>query len=298
MNEANILDDFLDYLRLEKGLAPLTLENYSYDLMKFFDFLGEKISDWKSVDEESIRAFIYSLNENYSAQTQARILSSLNGFFKFLLLEKKIEHNPVRFIENPKLQKKLPEYLTVEEVELLLDQVDRNTNEGDRNYCILEVLYSCGLRVSELITLKISDIFKKEGFVRVLGKGNKERLIPIAEHTLDLIDYYLKSTRPELAKNHSPSDILFLNRRGKPLTRAMIFTIVKKNAQLAGIKKNVSPHTLRHSFATHLLENGANLFAIQAMLGHESIQTTEIYMHIEQESLKSTIENFHPWNKK
>lgn len=298
MNEANILDDFLDYLRLEKGLAPLTLENYSYDLMKFFDFLGEKISDWKSVDEESIRAFIYSLNENYSAQTQARILSSLNGFFKFLLLEKKIEHNPVRFIENPKLQKKLPEYLTVEEVELLLDQVDRNTNEGDRNYCILEVLYSCGLRVSELITLKISDIFKKEGFVRVLGKGNKERLVPIAEHTLDLIDYYLKSTRPELAKNHSPSDILFLNRRGKPLTRAMIFTIVKKNAQLAGIKKNVSPHTLRHSFATHLLENGANLFAIQAMLGHESIQTTEIYMHIEQESLKSTIENFHPWNKK
>lgn len=298
MNEANILDDFLDYLRLEKGLAPLTLENYSYDLMKFFDFLGEKISDWKSVDEESIRAFIYSLNENYSAQTQARILSSLNGFFKFLLLEKKIEHNPVRFIENPKLQKKLPEYLTVEEVELLLDQVDRNTNEGDRNYCILEVLYSCGLRVSELITLKISDIFKKEGFVRVLGKGNKERLVPIAEHTLDLIDYYLKSTRPELAKNHSPSDILFLNRRGKPLTRAMIFTIVKKNAQLAGIKKNVSPHTLRHSFATHLLENGANLFAIQTMLGHESIQTTEIYMHIEQESLKSTIENFHPWNKK
>lgn len=292
--------DFLSYLKLERGLSDNTLVNYSYDLKKFFDFISQSDLHLADVKDDNIREFIYSLHTNYSAQTQSRILSTLNSFFTFLLLEEIVTENPLKFIEHPKMSRKLPTYLSVEEVELLLDNVDRNTYEGDRNYVILEVLYSCGLRVSEAISLKMSDLFFDEGFIRILGKGNKQRLVPIAHHTISLLKSYLKYTRPELVNDQYVTEALFLNRRGKPLTRAMIFTIVKQTSKLAGINKDVSPHTLRHSFATHMLENGADLFSIQAMLGHESITTTEIYLHIEKSSLKRVIEEFHPWvnNKK
>lgn len=292
-----IIEEFMMYLRLERGLSDNTSVSYSYDLQKFFSYIQEEISSITQVQEHHIREFVYFLGDRYSPQTQARILSSLNTFFSFLVLEKKIEHNPIQFVEHPKLDRKLPVYLTLEEIELLLDQIDRNTYEGDRNYVILDSLYSFGLRVSEVIALKLSDIFFEDGFIRVFGKGNRERLVPMAEQTQDLLKSYIKYTRPELVNDHHITDVLFLNRRGKPLTRAMIFTIVKNAAKMAGISKSVSPHTLRHSFATHLLENGANLFAIQAMLGHESITTTEIYLHVENSALRKVMEEFHPWSK-
>lgn len=292
-----LIDDFLMYLRLERGLTVNTTINYSFDLRKFFNYLHQEVDDVSKVDEQHVRSFVYSLGDTYSAQTQSRILSSLNTFFSYLLLENKVEHNPIQFIEHPKLTRKLPVYLSVEEIEEVLDQIDRNTYEGDRNYVILECLYSFGLRVSEVITLRMSNVFFEEGFIRVLGKGNKERLVPMAKQTSDLLKSYIKYTRPELVNDNHLTDVLFLNRRGKPLTRAMIFTVVKNAARQSGILKEISPHTFRHSFATHLLENGANLFAIQSMLGHESITTTEIYLHVEKSALRQVIEDFHPWSK-
>ena len=296
-NFEQLIDDFLMYLKLERGLTENTTVNYFYDLQKFFSYVGQEITDIEKIEEQHVRSFIYSLNELYSAQTQSRILSSLNTFYSYLLLENIVENNPIQFIEHPKVSRKLPVYLTLEEIEEVLDQINRNTYEGDRNYVILECLYSFGLRVSEVISLKLSDVFFEEGFIRVYGKGNKERLVPMAGQTSDLLKSYIKYTRPELVNDNHVTDVLFLNRRGKALTRAMIFTVVKNAARMSSIEKEISPHTFRHSFATHLLENGANLFAIQSMLGHESITTTEIYLHLEKSALKQVIDEFHPWSK-
>lgn len=292
-----ITNDFLAYLKLERGLSENTLINYKYDLHKFLRFLAKEINEVNEIEEQHVRAFVYTLNDQYSPLTQSRILSSLSTFFSYLLLDEKIDANPMQFIEHPKTSRKLPVFLTLEEIELILDQIDRNTYEGDRNYVILDCLYSFGLRVSELTSLRMSDVFFDEGFIRIFGKGNKERLVPMAPQTKDLLISYIKYTRPELVNDNFPTDVLFLNRRGKPLTRAMIFTVVKNASRLTGITKEVSPHTFRHSFATHLLENGANLFAIQSMLGHESVTTTEIYVHVEKSALKKIIEDFHPWVK-
>lgn len=298
MDKEKLIKDFSVYLRLERGLSENTLINYQLDIEKFFNFLAVEIQSIDQVGEEEVRAFIYSIGNFYSTATQARFLASLNSFFTYLQLEERIRHNPVKFIEHPKMERKLPVVLTLDEIYKIIDTIPDTTLEEQRNKVMLETLYSCGFRVSELISLKISDLFFDEGFVRVIGKGNKQRLVPIAPHTQEAIFYYLSELRGKMVNQLFSTDVLFLNRRGKPLTRAMIFILVKKYAQLAGITKEVSPHTFRHSFATHLLENGANLFAIQAMLGHESITTTEIYTHIEQSALKNVIENFHPWNIK
>ncbi|WP_372473537.1 site-specific tyrosine recombinase/integron integrase [Capnocytophaga sp. ARDL2] len=298
MDKEKLIKDFSVYLRLERGLSENTLINYQLDIEKFLNFLAVEIQSIDQVGEEEVRAFIYSIGNFYSTATQARFLASLNSFFTYLQLEERIRHNPVKFIEHPKMERKLPVVLTLDEIYKIIDTIPDTTLEEQRNKVMLETLYSCGFRVSELISLKISDLFFDEGFVRVIGKGNKQRLVPIAPHTQEAIFYYLSELRGKMVNQLFSTDVLFLNRRGKPLTRAMIFILVKKYAQLAGITKEVSPHTFRHSFATHLLENGANLFAIQAMLGHESITTTEIYTHIEQSALKNVIENFHPWNIK
>lgn len=296
-NFYKLIEDFETYAKLERGLSINTVINYRYDLEKFYQFIKDDLTSINQVRDTTIREFIYSLDNKYSSKTQSRIISSLNTFFMYLLLEEIVSENPIRFIEHPKAEIKLPVYLTLSEIELIMDQIDRNTYEGDRNYVILEMLYSCGLRVSELTALRISDLFLEEDFIRVLGKGNKQRLVPIANQTKELIEDYIKYTRIELVNDNYVTDVLFLNRRGKPLTRAMIFTIVKNAARMSEVRKEVSPHTFRHSFATHLLENGANLFAIQAMLGHESITTTEIYTHIENSALKQVISEFHPWVK-
>lgn len=298
IEKEQLLKSFSTYLKLERGLSENTMLNYKLDIEKFLNHLPIEIQNINEITEDEIRAFIYFISDFYSSATQARFLASLNSFFTFLLLEKKIETNPVKFIEHPKEVRKLPVFLSIDEIYKIIEAIPSKTTEDFRNKIMLETLYSCGLRVSELINLKISDLFFDEGFVRILGKGNKQRLIPIAQQTQIGIENYKNNIRSKIANEKYESEVLFLNRRGKPLTRAMIFTIVKKYSHLAGITKDVSPHTFRHSFATHLLENGANLFAIQAMLGHQSITTTEIYTHVEQSALKTVIENFHPWNKR
>ncbi len=290
---------FRDYLKLERGVSENTLEAYSLDLLKFEYFLkkGGDDVDILRVNDVEIREFIYQISDFLSASSQARIVSSLKSFYDFLVLEKYVSTNPVEFIELPKKARKLPEVLSENEIDLLLQQIDENKEEGKRNKVMVEMMYSCGLRVSELVSLKISDLFFAEGFIRVFGKGNKHRFVPIADYTIALIEDYRKNTRSKLRIDASSSDILFLNRRGKQLTRAMVFTIIKQLAKLANITKNISPHTLRHSFATHLLENGADLRSIQLMLGHESITTTEIYLHIDRSKLAEVINEFHPWAK-
>lgn len=293
----NYIDQFKYYLRLERGVAENTIVSYIYDLEKFQQFLGSGTHISKA-QENDVRSFIYFVSEYLSAASQARIISSLNHFYSFLILQNILENNPVTFIELPKKVKKLPTVLTVEEVDLLLLMNDLNTNEGRRNCAMVETLYSCGLRVSELISLRLSDLYFEEGFIKVLGKGSKQRFVPIAPSAIEKIKLYIDMARSELKIKPEAEDILFLNRRGGQLTRAMIFTIIKKLTTLAGINKKISPHTLRHSFATHLLENGADLRAIQMMLGHESITTTEVYLHLDKQKLKSAVEKFHPWNKK
>lgn len=233
-----------------------------------------------------------------SARSQARIISGVKQFFVFLLIEDIIQDDPSELLEMPKIGRKLPEVLTVEEIDALQNAIDLSKAEGHRNKAILETLYSCGLRVSELVNLKYSDLYLDEGFIRVIGKGNKERLVPVSNSVAKEIQLYEKSTRNHLNIKPGNEHFVFLNRRGAQLTRVMIFTIIKELADIAQIKKNISPHTFRHSFATHLIEGGANLRAIQEMLGHESITTTEIYTHLDQRFLRDAIINFHPRNRK
>ncbi len=293
----NYIEQFTIYLKLERGVAENTLINYLYDLEKLQQFLGDE-NDFLKVQETDIRNFIYFLADFLAPATQARILSSLNHFYSFLILQNLLENNPVTFIELPKQAQKLPIVLSVHEIDLLLSCINFNTLEGVRNDAIIETMYSCGLRVSEVISLKLSDLFFDEGFIKVNGKGSKQRFVPIASSAIKKINHYVKNIRTQIKIKQEAEDVLFLNRRGAQLTRAMIFTILKDLAKLSGINKNISPHTLRHSFATHLLENGADLRSIQLMLGHESITTTEVYLHLDRQKLKQEVEKFHPWNNK
>ena len=290
------LTDYQHYLRIERGLSANSIENYRYDIVKFINYLEEheiQISPLK-ISEEKIQEFIYEVSKSMSARSQSRIISGLRSFFDYLVFEDYRKDNPLELIESPKIGRKLPDTLSTEEIDRLIESIDLSHPQGERNRCILETLYSCGLRVSELITLKLSDLYFDEGFIRVVGKGDKQRLVPISPLTVKYINLYIDQIRVHLPIQKGFEDTLFLNRRGKQLTRAMIFTIVKQTAVKAGVKKKISPHTFRHSFATHLLENGADLRSIQQMLGHESIITTEIYMHLDRTHLKEVLEKFHP----
>ena len=290
------LTDYQHYLRIERGLSANSIENYRYDIVKFINYLEEheiQISPLK-ISEEKIQEFIYEVSKSMSARSQSRIISGLRSFFDYLVFEDYRKDNPLELVESPKIGRKLPDTLSTEEIDRLIKSIDLSHPQGERNRCILETLYSCGLRVSELITLKLSDLYFDEGFIRVVGKGDKQRLVPISPLTVKYINLYIDQIRAHLPIQKGFEDTLFLNRRGKQLTRAMIFTIVKQTAVKAGVKKKISPHTFRHSFATHLLENGADLRSIQQMLGHESIITTEIYMHLDRTHLKEVLEKFHP----
>lgn len=293
----NYIEQFTYYLKLERGVAENTLVNYLYDLEKLQQFLGSDL-DMLHVEESDIRNFIYFVADFLAPSTQARILSSLNHFYNFLILQNAIQNNPVTFIELPRQTRKLPVVLSVEEIDLLQSLIDFTKDEGVRNDAIIETMYSCGLRVSEVIGIKLSDLYFDEGFIKVLGKGSKQRFVPIASSAVKKINNYIAENRSHLKIKPEAEDVLFLNRRGAQLTRAMIFTILKDLTKIAGLTKNVSPHTLRHSFATHLLENGADLRSIQLMLGHESITTTEVYLHLDKQKLKQEVEKFHPWSNK
>jgi integrase/recombinase XerD len=292
---------FTTYLKLEKSLSPNSIEAYENDILKLFSFakmLDLKISV-SNFELAHLQEFVRWLAElGMSARSQARIISGIKSFYKFLLLEKIIEKDPTELLELPKLGKKLPETLSYEEIERMIAQIDRSKAEGERNKAMLETLYSCGLRVSELVELRISHLYFNDSFIRVIGKGDKERLVPIGQQAIDQIELYLDQVRIHVNIQYGYEDYVFLNRRGKNLTRNMVFMIVKDLAARAGIHKNISPHTFRHSFATHLVEGGADLRAVQEMLGHESITTTEIYTHLDRNYLKTEILDHHPRNKK
>ena len=290
------LGDYKNYLLLERGLAENSVFNYSLDIKKLINYLEANsiaISPLK-ISEEILQQFIYEVAKVVNARSQSRIISGLKSFFIYLIFEGYRETNPMELVESPKIGRKLPDTLSIDEIDNLVNSVDLSTKEGERNQAIIETLYGCGLRVSELIDLKLSDLFFKEGFIKVTGKGNKQRFVPIGEVTQQYISEYIRNSRTLVPLKKKASDVLFLNRRGNILTRAMIFTIIKNLAIVADIQKNISPHTFRHSFATHLLENGADLRAIQQMLGHESITTTEIYMHVDKSHLQKVITEFHP----
>ena len=290
------LHDFEHFLRIERGLSDNTIASYSLDVQKLIRHLEQldKTTTPLDIDSETVQQFLYELAKSANARTQSRVISGLRSFFDYLLFENYRTDNPLEQIEAPKIGRKLPDTLSTQEIDRLVTAIDLSKPLGERNRAIIETLYSCGLRVSELTHLKLSDLFFDEDFIKVTGKGNKQRFVPIGESTKKFINQYRQNLRSTL--NISPlfMDTLFLNQRGKQLTRAMIFTIVKNLAQQAGIQKNISPHTFRHSFATHLLENGADLRAIQMMLGHESITTTEIYMHLDKSHLKDVMNKFHP----
>jgi integrase/recombinase XerD len=296
MNWSPYIKSFQSYLKIERGLSKNTIANYTFDLERLCAFLNDNNISVapEKIAEETIQQFIYAVSKEVNARSQARIISGLKSFFSYLIFEDYRVDSPMELIEAPKIGRKLPDTLTVEDIDNLIAAVDLSTPEGERNRAILETLYSCGLRVSELISLKISDLFFDEGFVKITGKGDKQRFVPIAESTQRYIESYRRYIRNHLniAKGHE--DTLFLNRRGKQLTRAMVFTIIKTLAVKINLQKNISPHTLRHSFATHLLENGADLRAIQMMLGHESITTTEVYVHLDRKHLTQIIHTFHP----
>ena len=299
MNKEQIIRDFRLFLKLEKKLSDNSIDSYENDVKKFFNFYPEFDSEIKfeNITEELTKNFIYKISPYIQPTTQARIVSGLRLFFNFLMLENHLDKNPMELIEAPKLSRKLPDVLSQEEIDKLITAIDLSKPEGERNRAIIETLYGCGLRVSELVNLKISDLFFEEGFIKVTGKGNKQRYIPISDYTQKYILIYIEHIRTKINIQPVYEDFLFLNRRGKNLTRNMIFIIIKDLLKKTGIKKNISPHSLRHSFASHLLENGADLRSIQLLLGHESITTTEIYLHMDRKQLHETIERFHPRGK-
>ncbi|WP_343707458.1 site-specific tyrosine recombinase XerD [Flavobacterium sp.] len=296
MNWSRYIKDYQSYLRIERGLSKNTIENYGFDIERLCLFLETNQIDVSpiKISDETLQQFIYTVAKEVNPRSQARIISGLKSFFNYLVFEDYRNDNPLELIEAPKTGRKLPDTLSLQEIDALIETIDLSTNEGERNRAMLETLYGCGLRVSELITLKISDLFFDEGFIKITGKGNKERFVPIGPLTQKYIDIYRNAIRCNLNIKKGAEDTLFLNRRGNQLTRAMVFTIIKDLAQKMGLKKSISPHTLRHSFATHLLENGADLRSIQLMLGHESITTTEIYVHLDRSFLKEVMHSFHP----
>lgn len=296
MNWSNYIKSYQSYLRIERGLSKNTIDNYSFDIERLCLFLEENaisISPIK-ITEETIQHFIYSVSKEVNPRSQARIISGLKSFFSYLIFEDYRSDNPMELIETPKTGRKLPDTLSVAEIDALISAIDLSSNEGERNRAMLETLYGCGLRVSELVPLKISDLFFDEGFIKITGKGNKQRFVPIGNLNQKYIQIYRDFKRTDLNIKKGHEDTLFLNRRGSQLTRAMIFTIIKDLATKIDLKKSISPHTLRHSFATHLLENGADLRSIQLMLGHESITTTEIYVHLDRKFLTQVINSYHP----
>lgn len=285
---------FKNFLRLERGYSPHTVQGYVHDVELLLEFLGQKGLDVKDVCEEDLHEFLASLRDlGIGARSQARIIAGIRGFFRFLLLEGVIERNPAELLDSPKLTLRLPEVLSVEEIDAMLAAIPPEKEEALRNEAIVEMLYGSGLRVSELVNLRISRLNVEEGFVLVEGKGSKQRVVPVSPRALELIGLWLEE-RGRLNVAAPDSDILFLNRRGRRLTRVMIFYIVRDLAERAGIPRKVSPHTLRHSFATHLLEGGANLRSIQELLGHESVTTTELYLHLDRSHLRAVLEAHHP----
>ncbi len=290
------IKEYQNYLKLERGLSENTIENYSFDIEKLVSFLSvhKIIESPLTISEETIQQFIYEISSKVNARSQSRIISGLKSFFNYLIFEDYRVNTPMELIEVPKTGRKLPDTLSVEEIDSLINAIDLSTLEGERNRAILETLYSCGLRVSELVTLKISDLFFEEGFIKITGKGSKQRFVPIGKITEKYILIYKNQIRNQIKVQKGFEDTLFLNRRGKQLTRAMIFTIIKDLASKINLNKVISPHTFRHSFATHLLENGADLRSIQLMLGHESITTTEVYMHLDRKFLAEVLNNYHP----
>jgi integrase/recombinase XerD len=290
------ISDYKNYLSLERGLSNNSIISYENDINKLLLYLdkNEMIISPISIDDSVLKEFIYSVSKQINPRSQARLISGLKSFFDYLIFEDYRSDNPLELIESPKIGRKLPDTISTEEIDLIISQIDLSHPQGERNRTILEMLYSCGLRVSELINLQLSDLFFEEGFIRVIGKGNKQRFIPVNQNIIKFTNLYITQNRKLIEPKKGFEDTLFLNRRGKMLTRNMIFTIIKNLTIKAGITKKVSPHTLRHSFATHLLENGADLHAIQQMLGHESITTTEIYVHVDRTYLKNVIEKFHP----
>jgi len=294
----DIISKYQIYLRLEKSLSPNSVDAYMTDLDKLLRFMGDEGLNYKTVTYESLQQFVAQLHDlGIHPRSQARIISGIKSFYRFLLLDSYITIDPTELLETPKIGFKLPEVLTVNEINSILETIDLSKAEGQRNRAMLEVLYSCGLRVSELITLRYPDVYFEEGFIKVEGKGSKQRLVPISETALHEIKNYLYD-RNLIPVKKGFDDILFLSRRGTALSRLMVFHIIKQQTEKAGIKKNVSPHTFRHSFATHLLEGGANLRAIQEMMGHEQITTTEIYTHIDREFLRKEILEHHPRSKR
>ena len=296
MNWQYAIKEYQMYLKIERGLSKNTIDSYTKDLEKLCLFLKENNISISpiAIDTDIVKQFIYEVAKKLNPRSQARIISGLRSFFDYLVFEEYRNTNPTDLLETPKIGKKLPDTLSQEDIDALLAAIDLSHPQGERNRTILETMYSCGLRVSELITLKISDLFFEEGFIRVLGKGNKERYVPIHKEAERCILIYKKTIRIHIQPKKGFEDTLFLNRRGKGLTRQMIFIILKDLALKIDLKKKISPHTLRHSFATHLLQNGADLRAIQQMLGHESITTTEIYVHVDKTYLKEVVETFHP----
>jgi integrase/recombinase XerD len=296
MNWNTHIKSFQTYLKIERGLSKNTIDNYTFDIQRLFTFLTENSITVSPIDikEETVQQFIYHVSKQVNSRSQSRIISGLKSFFSYLIFEDYRKDSPMELIEAPRVGRKLPDTLSVNDIDNLIAAIDLSKDEGERNRAILETLYSCGLRVSELITLKISDLFFDEGFVKITGKGNKQRFVPIAKFTEKYILFYCNNVRSHLNIQKGFEDTLFLNRRGRQLTRAMIFTIIRDLATKINLNKTISPHTLRHSFATHLLENGADLRSIQMMLGHESITTTEIYVHLDRKHLTKILNTFHP----
>ncbi len=294
------IDDFGNFLKFERSFSDNTLDAYLRDIRKLGDYAKQELKQANPLEitYENIQEYLFQLSkEKFSERTQARWISSIKAFFKYLLDDEVRPDNPASLLEGPKLGLYLPDTLSLEEVEKILSAIDISTALGTRNQCMIEVLYGCGLRVSELITLKISNINFKELYLKVDGKGNKTRFVPLAEYTAKLIQQYMTDVRMNAPINRKHEDTLFLNSRGAGMSRIIVFIIIKELTEKAGIRKKISPHTFRHSFATHLLQNGADLRYIQEMLGHSSITTTEIYTHLKNEELRDVILNYHPRNK-
>jgi len=304
-NWKNYIQNYINYLKIERGLSENSIKSYVFDIQRLCQFLEKNQMNISPIhiSEEEIQYFVYEISKEVNPRSQSRIITGLKSFFNYLTFENHRKTNPLNLIETPKIGRKLPDVLSLKDIDNLIGAIrfDMNKQEklwiAHRNKTMLETLYSCGLRVSELITLKISDLFFDEGFIKITGKGNKERFVPISQTTQEYIELYQTTCRNEFPLQKGFEDILFLNRRGKSLTRSMIFRIIKDLAKEINLQKTISPHTFRHSFATHLLENGADLRSIQVMLGHESITTTEIYTHLDRKYLSEVVHKFHPRSK-
>lgn len=293
MNWDSLIKSFSTYLRIERSLSSNTIESYSNDLNKLADFFIPKSLSASKVRLNDLKEFITSISEILSETSQSRIISSIKSFYKFLLIENLIQSDPSENLVSPKVGRKLPNVLTIEEINLIIKSIE-TSHIGVRNKAIIEIIYGCGLRVSELTNLLLSNLFLKQGYIKIIGKGNKERLTPIGSLAVESLNDFLKNIRPNLKINNKFSDHVFINNRGTSLSRSMIFKMIKRYVLKANINKDISPHSLRHSFATHLVEGGANLRAVQEILGHSSITTTEIYTHLDSDYLRSNLIDYHP----